>query len=103
MKARILFLIKVPQDRQDDFLTAYEKIRYQVASGVPGHLRDQVCQASTDREQWLITSEWRSLDDFLAWEATEEHRELVRPMRECITEARSLRFHVHAETAAGDT
>jgi heme-degrading monooxygenase HmoA len=100
MKARIVFLIKVPGERQQDFLIAYEKIRHQVAGGVPGHLRDQVCQSATDPEQWLITSEWRTLDDFLAWEAGEEHRDLVKPMRECITEARSLRFVVMEETAA---
>ncbi|WP_052422961.1 antibiotic biosynthesis monooxygenase family protein [Nonomuraea candida] len=100
MKARIVFLIKVPGDRREDFLRAYEQIRHQVAGGVPGHLRDQVCRSATDPEQWLITSEWRTLDDFLAWEATEEHRDLVKPMRDCITEARSLRFTVMAETSA---
>jgi heme-degrading monooxygenase HmoA len=100
MKARIVFLIKVPVERQEDFLTAYEKIRYEVASGVPGHLRDQVCRSVGDPEQWLITSEWRSLDDILDREAGDEHRELVKPMRECMTEARSLRFLVREETAA---
>ncbi|MEU4403260.1 antibiotic biosynthesis monooxygenase family protein [Streptosporangium sp. NPDC023963] len=101
MRARIVFLVRVPAERQEDFLAAYEKIRYRVSGGVPGHLKDQVCQSLTDPEQWLITSEWRRPADFLAWEATEEHRELVRPMRECMTEARSLRFLVRAETAAG--
>ncbi|GAA2846838.1 hypothetical protein GCM10010517_03610 [Streptosporangium fragile] len=100
MRARIVFLIRVPAERREDFLAAYEKIRYQVSGGVPGHLKDQVCQSATDPEQWLITSEWRRLADFLAWEATEEHRELVRPMRECVTEARSLRFLIHRETEA---
>ncbi|MER5643440.1 antibiotic biosynthesis monooxygenase family protein [Streptosporangium sp. NPDC002524] len=101
MRARIVFLIRVPAERREDFLAAYERIRYQVSGGVPGHLRDQVCQSVTDPEQWLITSEWRRVADFLAWEATEEHRELVRPMRECVTEARSLRFLIRAETEAG--
>ncbi|WP_436756904.1 antibiotic biosynthesis monooxygenase family protein [Streptosporangium sp. V21-05] len=101
MRARIVFLIRVPAERREDFLAAYERIRYQVSGGVPGHLKDQVCQSVTDPEQWLITSEWRRVADFLAWEATEEHRELVRPMRECVTEARSLRFLIRAETEAG--
>ncbi|MER6830063.1 antibiotic biosynthesis monooxygenase family protein [Streptosporangium sp. NPDC000563] len=100
MRARIVFLIRVPDERREDFLAAYEKIRYQVSAGVPGHLRDQVCQSATDPEQWLITSEWRELADFLTWEATEEHRELVGPMRECMTEARSLRFLIREETGA---
>ncbi|MEU8381355.1 antibiotic biosynthesis monooxygenase family protein [Streptosporangium sp. NPDC048865] len=101
MRARIVFLVRVPAGRREDFLAAYEKIRYQVSGGVPGHLGDQVCQSATDPAQWLITSEWRGLADFLAWEAGEEHRELVRPLRECVTEARSLRFLIRAETAAG--
>ncbi|GAA3441452.1 hypothetical protein Pve01_24570 [Planomonospora venezuelensis] len=94
-----MFLVKVPVERRDDFLAAYEQIRFLVAEGVPGHLVDQVCRSATDPEQWLITSEWSDLESFLAWEATSEHRDLVKPLRDCITEARSLRFLIEAETA----
>ncbi|GAA2149993.1 antibiotic biosynthesis monooxygenase family protein [Actinomadura napierensis] len=99
---RVVFLIRVPEDRQAAFLRAYEEIRHLVADGVPGHLRDQVCRSADDPEQWLITSEWDRLEAFRAWEATAEHRDLVRPMRECFTEARSLKFTVVAETAKGE-
>ena len=99
-RARVVFLIRVPEARTADFLAAYQQIRYQVAEGVDGHLVDQVCQAPQDPEQWLITSEWTSLAAFEAWERTQAHRELVRPMRECMTEARSIRFLVRAETSA---
>jgi heme-degrading monooxygenase HmoA len=98
-KARIVFLIRIPVERTEEFLAAYEQVRYEVANGVPGHLLDQVCRSSTDPEQWLITSEWQRLADFEAWEASPEHRTLIRPMRECMTEARSLRFTVQAETS----
>ncbi|MGW0433619.1 antibiotic biosynthesis monooxygenase family protein [Micromonospora sp. NPDC003197] len=98
-KARVLFLIRVPLDRTDEFLRAYEQIRYLVAEGVPGHLVDQVCRSATDPEQWLITSEWVTLGHFEAWERSPEHRDLVRPLRDCLTEARSLRFTVHAQTS----
>lgn len=96
--ARIVFLIRVPRHRTDEFLRAYEAVRYQVASGVPGHLVDQVCASSADPEQWLITSEWESLAHFEAWERSSGHRDLIAPMRACMTEARSLRFVVRAET-----
>ncbi|MEU1277175.1 antibiotic biosynthesis monooxygenase [Streptomyces sp. NPDC005805] len=99
--ARVVFLIRVPADRQRDFLDAYEEIRFQVARGVPGHLRDQVCRSATDPEQWLITSEWRDLADFETWERSPEHRDLVKPMRDCFTEARSLRFRIHTTTDGG--
>jgi heme oxygenase (mycobilin-producing) len=98
-KGRVVFLIRVPFDRQQAFLEAYEQIRYQVAEGVPGHISDQVCRLPEDPEQWLITSEWSGLSAFRRWEATQEHRDLVRPMRECIVEARSLKFEVVVETA----
>lgn len=96
--ARVVFLIRVPAERTAHFLNAYEKIRYEVAEGVPGHLVDQVCRSATDPEQWLITSEWDSLESFETWERGEGHRTLVGPLRECITEAKSLRFHVRMQT-----
>ena len=45
--------------------------------------------------------EWESLDDFLEWERTEEHRALAKPLRDCMAEARSLKYVVKAETSAG--
>ena len=98
MKGRVVFLIRLKPGMQEEFLRAYEGIRHLVAQGVKGHLVDQVCQSSTDPDSWAITSEWESLDDFLAWERTEEHRGLVKPMRECMAEARSLKFVVREET-----
>jgi heme-degrading monooxygenase HmoA len=97
--ARVVFLIRVPADKTDGFLAAYEQIRYLVASGVPGHRVDQVCQSAADPEQWLITSEWESLAAFEAWERDAAHRALVSPLRACFTEARSLRFVIRAETS----
>jgi heme oxygenase (mycobilin-producing) len=99
-KGRVVFTIRLKPGMQDRFLEAYESIRYEVAQGVPGHLVDQVCQAPDDPDLWLITSEWESLDDFLAWEATQEHRDLAKPMRDCIAEARSLKYVVREETSA---
>jgi heme oxygenase (mycobilin-producing) len=98
MKGRVVFLIRIKPDAQDDFLRAYEAIRHDVAQGVKGHLVDQVCQSQDDPDSWLITSEWEDLEDFLSWERTEEHRELAKPMRDCIAEARSLKFVVREET-----
>lgn len=99
MKGRVVFLIRVKPGVGDQFLEAYEGIRHMVAEGVDGHLVDQVCQAPDDPDSWLITSEWETLEHFLAWERTEEHRDLVKPMRDCFAEARSLKFEVREETS----
>jgi heme-degrading monooxygenase HmoA len=102
MKGRVVFLLQLKPGSADRFLEAYEGIRHLVAEGVPGHLVDQVCSAADDPDSWLITSEWESLEHFLAWERTEEHRELVKPMRECFASARSLKYEVREETRAGE-
>jgi len=95
---RVVFLLRLKPGSQADFLKAYDAIRHVVAQGVEGHILDQVCQAADDPDSWLITSEWERLENFLEWERTEEHRELVKPMRDCFAEARSLKYVVRAET-----
>ena len=97
-KGRVVFVITVKPGMREAFLAAYESIRYDVAQGVPGHLVDQVCQAPDDPDRWLITSEWESIDHFLEWEATEEHRVLAKPLRDCMAEARSFKYIVREET-----
>lgn len=102
-KGRVVFILQLKPGMTDEFLAAYEGMRYDVARGVRGHILDQVCQSPDDEDRWLITSEWESLEDFLAWEATEDHRDLAKPMRECIAEARSLKYVVRKETSAGSS
>jgi heme-degrading monooxygenase HmoA len=102
VKGRVVFLIRLkPEVTDEQFLEAYESVRYEVAEGVKGHLVDQVCQSKEDPRSWLITSEWESIDDFYEWEATPEHRDQARPMRECMEEAKSYKFVVREETVGG--
>ena len=98
MKARIVFHIHLKAGREEDFLKAYGAIRTQVATGVKGHILDQVCQSVEDPQWWLITSEWESLDNFVQWEVTQAHRDLVGPMRDCWDEAKSIKYFVREET-----
>jgi heme-degrading monooxygenase HmoA len=98
MKARIVFHIHLKPGREEDFLRAYGAIRKEVAEGVKGHILDQVCQSVDDPQSWLITSEWESLENFVQWEVTEEHRDLVKPMRDCWDQAKSHKFLVREET-----
>lgn len=99
-RGRVVFVLTLKPAATARFLDAYERIRHEVARGVPGHLVDQVCQSPDDPDHWLITSEWRSIDDFRSWERTPEHRILAAPLRECIANARSLQYIVRAETSA---
>ena len=97
-RARVIFLLELKPGTSAEFLAAYERIRHIVATGVKGHVVDQICQAADDPEHWVITSEWERLQDFLAWEESPEHRELIAPMRRCFADARSLRYLIRRET-----
>jgi len=94
---RVLFMLRLSPGASDAFLRAYEAVRWQVAR-VPGHIADQVCRSAEDPDEWLITSEWRSAEDFLAWESTPGHREAAAPMMSHVRERRSLRYAVLRET-----
>ncbi|MFI2664321.1 antibiotic biosynthesis monooxygenase family protein [Micromonospora carbonacea] len=94
---RVLFLLRLKPGSAEEFLHAYEKVRWEVAS-LPGHRVDQVCQSTEDPDDWLITSEWHSAADFLEWERSPGHRELAAPMLACVVERRSVRFTVRRET-----
>ena len=101
-KGRVVFLLELKPGAEDAFLAAYEQIRHDIANGVPGHLVDQVCRrrGDGDGDAWIITSEWETLDDFLAWERSEDHRRVAAPLRACIERARSLKYDVVEETQA---
>jgi heme oxygenase (mycobilin-producing) len=94
---RVLFMLKLSPGAGEEFLREYESVRWQVAQ-VPGHINDQVCRSADDADEWLITSEWRSAEDFIAWESTSGHRELAKPMMSHVAERRSLRYTVLRET-----
>src|SRR5882757_6692738 len=96
-RLRVLFLMDVLDDHQERFLEAYERIRHQVAD-VPGHISDQLCQSLGNSAQWLLTSEWQSSEDFLAWVDSPAHREMVAPMSACLGGKNSLRYLIVRET-----
>jgi heme-degrading monooxygenase HmoA len=102
-KGRVVFILDLKPGKGEQFLEAYEGLRYDVAQGVKGHIVDQVCRSAENPDQWLITSEWERVDDFLAREATEEHRELAKPLRDCIDKATSLKYVVVEETRATES
>jgi heme-degrading monooxygenase HmoA len=98
---RVLFMLRVRADAGEEFLAAYERIRWDAAR-TEGHLGDQLCRSTGDPDQWLITSEWRSAEDFLDWERTPGHRDLAAPMMALVTERQSLRYDVLRETRLPD-
>ncbi|MFD9568791.1 SchA/CurD-like domain-containing protein [Streptomyces sp. NPDC059982] len=94
---RVVLLMDLHEGAQQRFFDAYEQLRHDIAS-VPGHLGDQLCQSFSNPSQWLITSEWESAPQYLAWVNSEAHAEQVRPLGACARSMRPLTFTVLRET-----
>ncbi|MYW14866.1 antibiotic biosynthesis monooxygenase [Streptomyces sp. SID2955] len=96
-KLSVVFAVRVKEGGEQGFLDLYEQLRKSVA-GTPGHIVERLGAPADDSRQWVITSEWRTAEDFFAWQQSEEHRELVAPLRQWVDERQSMRFHVIKET-----
>ncbi|MFJ5808533.1 antibiotic biosynthesis monooxygenase [Streptomyces sp. NBC_01426] len=94
---RVVLLMDLHEGVQQQFFDAYEQLRHDIAS-VPGHLGDQLCQSFENPSQWLITSEWESAPQYLAWVNSEHHAEQVKPLGACARSMRPLKFTVLRET-----
>ncbi|MFB6523375.1 SchA/CurD-like domain-containing protein [Streptomyces sp. NPDC056401] len=97
---RVVLLMDLHEGAQQRFFEAYEQLRHDIASE-PGHISDQLCQSFENPSQWLITSEWESAPQYLAWVNSEHHAEQVRPLGACARAMRPLKYTVLRETGRG--
>ncbi|MBZ9637889.1 MULTISPECIES: antibiotic biosynthesis monooxygenase [unclassified Streptomyces] len=96
-KLSVVFTVRVIEGGEQGFLDLYDKIRKTVAR-TPGHIVERLGEPVDDSRQWVITSEWETPEAFFAWQQSEEHRELVAPLRQWVDSTQSLRFRVVKET-----
>ncbi|MFF4548334.1 antibiotic biosynthesis monooxygenase family protein [Streptomyces sp. NPDC001435] len=96
-KLCVVFTVRVIEGGEQGFLDLYDQIRKSVAS-TPGHIVERLGAPVDDSRQWVITSEWKTAEDFFKWQQSEEHRELVAPLRQWVDSTQSLRFRVVKET-----
>ncbi|AKN70466.1 MULTISPECIES: antibiotic biosynthesis monooxygenase family protein [Streptomyces] len=96
-KLNVVFAVRVIEGGEQGFLDLYEQLRKSVA-GTPGHIVERLGAPVDDSRQWVITSEWRTAEDFFAWQQSEEHQELVAPLRQWVDQRQSMRFRVVKET-----
>jgi heme-degrading monooxygenase HmoA len=94
LPARFVLDIGVVPGREEDLTRAYAALRARLEQGVPGLLEHELCQNVDDPGRWILTSEWESLEASTAWDRSEEHDRLVRPLRECFERAASTKYLV---------
>jgi heme oxygenase (mycobilin-producing) len=80
MRARVMVHARIKPGQETAFEDAFEQVRANVR-GTSGHLGDQLLRAGEEPGTYILLSEWRSREEFLAWEESPVHRQLTTPMR----------------------
>ncbi|MEU6091813.1 antibiotic biosynthesis monooxygenase family protein [Streptomyces sp. NPDC047085] len=93
----VVFAVRVIEGGEQGFLDLYEQLRKSVAS-TPGHIVERLGEPVDDSRMWVITSEWETPEHFFAWQQSEEHQELVAPLRQWVDQRQSMRFRIIKET-----
>ena len=94
MPARFVLEFQVSPGREEEVIRAYSALRARLEQGVPGLLRHQLCQNVDEPRRFIITSEWEDLGASTAWDRSDEHNQLVGPLRECFESAGSTKYEV---------
>lgn len=96
---RVIRLLRVQEGREADFVKAYQGV-LERAVRFPGHRGEQLCRSVDNPGQWLLTSEWESLESIKQWRTDPDHTALVKPMNACLHDDRwTAVFHI-MDTAA---
>ena len=95
---RFLLRVRVPKDREADFLTRYAALARRIEDGMSGHIVHELWQSADDPERWAIVSQFESLEASRAWEQSADHKALTMPLRECWVEAERSSYALRVET-----
>jgi heme-degrading monooxygenase HmoA len=95
---RFLLRVRVPKDREQDFLARYAALARRVEEGLAGHIVHELWQSADDPERWAIVSLWESLEASRTWDQSAEHKALTMPLRECWVEAERSSYALRVET-----
>jgi heme-degrading monooxygenase HmoA len=95
---RATLSMKVKDGRGADFERAWAKIAEEVRK-VPGNLRQALTRDPDDPDSFVVTSDWRSREEFGKFERSPEQDDLTAPLRELRASAQMTVYElvVHVE------
>ena len=94
--------MKVKAGRGEDFERAWRQIAEEVRKA-PGNVRQALTRDPDDPDSFVVTSDWRTREEFGKFERSPEQDELTAPLRELRASAH-MAVHelvVHIEGKAG--
>jgi heme-degrading monooxygenase HmoA len=85
-RARVLVFAKAEQNEQQAIAAAYHEISEHLKN-TPGLLSNELLHSTSDPSNYVVMSEWESLEAFQVWEAGPVHRNATAPLRKYLTGA----------------
>ncbi len=79
-RVRVLLYAAAPEGRPGTIRTVYDQISQRLA-GTPGLLRNELLQDIDSCGDFVIMSEWSSLEAFRTWDSGPGHTSATAPLR----------------------
>jgi len=98
-EVRVLLYVRAPEGGAASIERAYHQISTDL-HGTEGLLRNELLRDISDRQGFVVFSEWASLAAFQAWEQGPAHRGRTSPLRPFKDRARGRHYGIYAVTAA---
>ncbi|MDX3095354.1 antibiotic biosynthesis monooxygenase [Streptomyces sp. ME01-24h] len=95
-KTRVVLRIRLHEGKGDQYAQAYDLVHRGIVTA-DGFISSQLCRSLADPDSWIVTSEWRSLDQYLAYLSSEDFKARRVGLRECIVEHESTQYTVVAD------
>ncbi|MEU6346350.1 MULTISPECIES: antibiotic biosynthesis monooxygenase family protein [unclassified Streptomyces] len=95
-KTRVVLRIQLHEGMGDQYAAAYHLVHSDIAKA-DGFISSQLCKSVKDPDCWIVTSEWASMEQYLAFVASEEFTARRAGMRKCVLEHDSSQYSVMAE------
>ncbi|WP_431951611.1 antibiotic biosynthesis monooxygenase family protein [Actinacidiphila sp. bgisy167] len=95
-KTRVVLRLRLHEGTGDQYAQAYDLVHRGIVNA-DGFISSQVCRSLTDPDSWIVTSEWRSLEQYLAYLSSEDFKARRVGLRECVLEHESTQYAVVAD------
>lgn len=91
---RVLLYAATPAGTPTAVPDAYHQINQRLA-GTPGLLNSELLEEVAGSGEYIIMSEWSSLDAFQTWEQGPDHRHTTAPLRPYHSSGRGAAFGIY--------
>lgn len=75
MAVKIFIKRRVPEDKEEKLIEMIKKLR-SLAVAQPGYISGETLRSAVDPDEYLVISTWQNVEDWKAWESSEERNKI---------------------------